>query len=169
VLPTAYVDSKGINHFRFLPKVQTLDKYLPEASPEEAQRVTLQIFEDLYRAHTKGFVYGDRWSENMLVTPDHGLMHIDFDLEIYGNGARELEVGQSAFYAVCGGREKVLVFLGTLLGKTNGWFDIRRAEQFATRLAIQFENHPVYGSTVEDTAALFAIARSHQYAKKSSN
>jgi len=168
VLPTALTDREGVNYHQFIPNAQTLDTYLPVASTENTQRITLQILEDLHAAHHKGFVYGDRWSENILVTPDHDFTHIDFDLEIYGSGARELDVASIAFYTLCGGRDKAASFLGTMLGRaTDGWFNMPLVEQFTTRLAVQFADHPVYGNAVEDTVELFSIARSEEYARKS--
>ncbi len=162
VLPPTYVDEKGIVYFSYLSHIQTLDNYLPNTIADESQRVVLQLFNDLQLAHSKGVIYGDRWSENMLIVPTYGLMHIDFDLEIYGNGARELEVAQVVFYTLCGGREKVLPLLANLLGMRNQWFDLRLVEQFTMRLATHFQAHKTYGNAVNDSAILFDIIRAQR-------
>jgi len=159
VLPPSYRDEAGTNYYTFLEDAQTLDKFLPSAPEQEAKQIVLQIFTDLERAHSYDFVYGDRWSENMLIVPKLGLMHIDFDLEIYGRAAKELEVAQVAFYALCGGRDKVIPLLGTLLGRKNKWYNIELVEHFAKMLAIHFQRHEVYGNAIKDVAILFEIAR----------
>lgn len=69
VLPPVYVDENNRSYYHFLSGSQALDDYLPHASVNEAGTIVYQLFDDLRRAHSKGFVYGDRWSKNILITP----------------------------------------------------------------------------------------------------
>lgn len=165
VLPPVYRDEKGFNYYSFLSGVQTLDTYLPNATEDECNTIAFQLFEDLQHAHNEGFIYGDRWSENILIMPGYGVLHIDFDLEVYGPAARELEVAQVAFYTLSGGKDKVLPMLGTLLGKEKGWVDIRTVEHFTKQLAVQFQQHPTYGNTVNDSMLLFDLVHA-QYSRR---
>lgn len=156
VLPPSYIDENGVNYYRLLSDVQTFDKYLPKATYEQTQKVTLELFNDLRRAHSLGFVYGDRWSENMLVSPKYGLIHIDFDIEILGPASQELEVAQAIFYTLCGGKDNALLSLSSLLRmKQYQWFNFRLVEQFTTKLAIHFKDHKTYGNALNNCITLF--------------
>ena len=159
VLPPSYVDERGRNYYQFIQGVQNLDEFLPEASDEETGTLVYDLFHDLRRAHTHGFVYGDRWSQNILITPSNGLLHIDFDIEISGPTARELEVASVAFYTLCAGRERVIPLLSTVLSRKDIWFEPRVVEHFMMRLATHFQRHPQYGNAIDDTANLIDVTR----------
>lgn len=166
VLQPIFVDDRGRNHYPFLNNALTLNKYLPNVPTLEAQIIVYQLFEDLRKAHRKGIVYGDRWSENILVVPNMGLVHIDFDIEISGKPAIELEVAQAVYYSLCGGKDKVLSLLGAILGKSTNWFDFKMVELFLSRHAIHFRNSPTYGGVEKETQALIEIANSYRNASQ---
>lgn len=91
--------------------------------------------------------------------PTYGPMHIDFDIEIYGPVARELEVASLAYYTLCAGKDRVIPPLSTILGRSKNWFNPRVAEQFMMRLAEHFKNHEKYGNAIGDTAKLIEVTR----------
>ena len=52
------------------------------------------VLRDIFSAHSKGIVYGDRWPKNLIVKPDGTIIQIDFDLNIAGHYAKEFELAQ---------------------------------------------------------------------------
>ncbi len=154
VLPP--IDEEGdTTIYPFFTDAQTLDQYLPQASPEEAERITYQIFDDLRRAHQLGIIYGDRWSHNMLVIPQYGFINVDFDIEISGPPAKELELAQAAYYTLSGGREKVLSMLSQILVAKN-WFNLDMMETFLQRHSVWF-NETKFGGIQEETGVLIDL------------
>ncbi|EKD86672.1 MAG: hypothetical protein ACD_37C00195G0002 [uncultured bacterium] len=143
--------------YPFLDDASTLDEYLPRASNEEANLLVYQIFGDLRNAHKQGFVYGDRWSRNMLISPRWGLINIDFDIEISGNPAIEFEIAQATYYALSGGKEKVIPILARILA-TGNWFNLPMVEGFLRKHSIWF-NETRFGGIQEETQALIELAR----------
>ncbi|OGG00010.1 hypothetical protein A2153_00635 [Candidatus Gottesmanbacteria bacterium RBG_16_38_7b] len=111
-----------------------------------------QVIQDLKRAHSKGFVYGDRWSGNMLVDPQFGFIHIDFDLKISGPNAWELDVAQVAYHTLWAGKEQILSVLTTLLGKERNWFGNDIVTKYLRGLARYFDKTKVggLGDTTEE-------------------
>lgn len=151
VLPP--VSQEGdVSYYRFLEGAQTLDEYLPIASPEDSTKTVLQIFDDLKKAHSQGIIYGDRWSHNMLITPQLGLINVDFDIEISGRPAIEFEVAQAAYYTLSAGREKVIPILAQVL-RPEGWFDMNLVELFLRRHAVFFDKTK-FGGIQEETDIL---------------
>lgn len=120
--------------YPFLPAAQTLDAYL-KTHKEKMGTVVFSIIDDLYIAHEKGFVYGDRWAGNILVDPQLGIFNIDFDLEISGDYARELDVAQVAYHTLWSGKEEALPFLATCLGSQRGWFRFGVVSNFVRGLS----------------------------------
>lgn len=53
--------------------------------------------ETLYNAHSKGFVFGDRWMSNMMVRNDGIVSPIDFEVAIEGRNAEEFDMAQLLF------------------------------------------------------------------------
>lgn len=162
VLPPYDVDHKGRGLYPYLNQAKTLDEFLPFAKEKEINLITTQLFSDLWRAHQRGIVYGDRWSKNMLVVPRRGLVHIDFDIEISGKPARELEVAQAAYYSLCGGKEKSIPVLAHMLAKGKGWFDLTVVERFLMQHALHFQQNPQYGGMVRETDMLITEAHRQQ-------
>lgn len=156
VLPPFPADDKHL-YYRFLENAQTLDQFLPQASETDAQNIVLQMFDDLRSAHHQGIVYGDRWSRNMLTVPFKGLIHIDFDLEISGVYAREFEVAQAAYYALSGGREKIIGVLAAILGSPGGWFNHALVNRFLCGHAKYFFETK-YGHIQDETDLLIELA-----------
>jgi len=153
VLSPSFVDSKGANHYLFLDDAKTLDDYIPTAPDEEMFSVVYQLFDDLRKAHRSNIIYGDRWSQNILVSPKYGVLHIDFDIEIFGKGAKELEVAQAIYYTLCAGRKRIIPLLTEIL--TYGdWFDISMVEEFVIKHADHFINSKKYGNAQREVALL---------------
>ncbi|KKS39961.1 MAG: hypothetical protein UV04_C0032G0013 [Candidatus Gottesmanbacteria bacterium GW2011_GWA2_42_16] len=164
VLPP--LDKKGTDLvYHFFPTAKTLDVFLSDSETKEANTVIYQLIEDLFSAHSKGVVYGDRWSRNILIVPEYGALHIDFDLEISGPYAREFEVAQLAYYALSGGKEKVMFTLAQLLGSRHDWFNFSMVEKFMNGHARYFNNTP-YGG-IQNQTEIFLTLLSDSMHKKS--
>lgn len=143
VLPPISLEGKTVK-YPFLEDAKTLDVYFQQhgIDPDE---VVFQIVRDLKKAHLKGFVYGDRWAGNMLGDPKYGFVHIDFDLEISGPNARELDVAQVAYHTLWAGKERVLPILASLLGKERNWFNNDIIKKYIGGLARHLRNTKVGG------------------------
>ncbi|MCL4382358.1 MAG: hypothetical protein M1575_01345 [Patescibacteria group bacterium] len=113
VLTPKYIDGE-VTYYPFMEKAQTLDRFFqkPFLQPEI---VVGQLLEDLRAAHTLGVNYGDRWHPNILVVPNIGIMHIDFDIEISGSCAKEFETAQVVYYTVLSGKNKVISLISDFL------------------------------------------------------
>jgi hypothetical protein len=158
VVPPIMKDGK-ITYFPFLTQAKTLDKYLPEASDEETAQTIYQLFTDMRKAHNeKGVIYGDRWSKNILIDPNAGAMHIDFDIEISGHPAKEFDVAQLTYYILCDGREKTVSFLASMLSRSFGWFNPKLVDQFLRGHAKHFRDTKQYGHAEEITDALIGFS-----------
>lgn len=71
-----------------------LDTYLKQGHTN-AVHTALQ---NLYNAHKKGIVYGDRWIKNSIVTPENNVIEIDFDIALEGPCAAEYEIAQTLYH-----------------------------------------------------------------------
>ncbi len=162
VLPPSFVDEKGISYYRFLSGARALNDFLPNAPDGEVDNIVFQLITDLRLAHSKDFIYGDRWSPNMLIVPSRGLTHIDFDLEIYGRNAREFEVSQVAYYTLCAGRGRALPMLSKMLAVNDKWFDLSVVEHFLNRAARYFQKDEKYGNAEQDVDSLIASVRTYR-------
>lgn len=158
VVPPIIKDG-NITYFRFLNQAKTLDNYLFEATEDETTQTVYQLFNDLWKAHNRsGIIYGDRWSKNILVDPHAGVMHIDFDIEISGRPAKELDIAQIAYYILCGGREKAIGLLTHILSHSEGWFNPTLVDQFLRGHARHFHSSQQYGHAEEMTDMLIALS-----------
>lgn len=153
VLAPSFVDSKGTNHYLFLNDAKTLDEYLPVVPDEEMFSVVYQLFDDLRKAHKSNIIYGDRWSQNILISRKYGVLHIDFDIEIFGGGAKEFEVAQAVYYTLCAGRKRIIPLLTEIL--TYGdWFDVSMVGEFVKKHADYFRDSKKYGNAQHEAALL---------------
>jgi hypothetical protein len=95
------------------------------------------IFLDIRRAHRSGFIYGDQNAENMLIGTQ-GFTHIDFDIAISGETAREFEIAELSIHILRYGEKAVLPTLATTLGtmcaQTPGWIDLDRSTRYMRRM-----------------------------------
>lgn len=84
---------------------ERFDQYLQRGETELIQNV----LDNVLAAHTKGFVFGDRWCTNTLITPE-GIKEIDFDILLRGPYAKEFELGKLLYHTVyfAKDRKKVL-------------------------------------------------------------
>jgi hypothetical protein len=145
-------------YYPFISEAKTLDVFINDER-EKAVPVAYKLVDDLYQAHKRGFIYGDRWSHNILIHPKFGLIHIDFDLEIKGPCAREFEIAQIAYYTLSAGKSEVIVPLAHFLGSHIGWFDIENVDLFMRRHATYF-NNTSYGGIQSETENFLDILHS---------
>ncbi len=179
VLPPAYIDEKGFTYYRFIEGAQTLEHFLPHASPDEMGHIVHEFFADLRLAHANGIIYGDRWAPNILVVPRvsplknneniHGtirraqstILHIDFDIELSGPVAREFELAEATFYTLRAGGGRIVLILANILGidvNVPG-FDFKAFVDFLEKFAKLFKKDPKYGSSEKEVVALIAALR----------
>ncbi|MBY0539212.1 hypothetical protein K2P56_02105 [Patescibacteria group bacterium] len=156
VIPPAYVDEKDVPYYRFLNNAKTIDKFMQEASDADIDRTVYDLFSDLRSAHKKSIVYGDRWTPNMLIAPETGLVHIDFDLEIYGKFTKEFELAGVVYHTLCAGRYRALPTIAKILALNPDWVKPRVFEHFLTRMALFFEKDNFRGNCVKETSILLA-------------
>ena len=137
VLVPEYMDGE-VAYYSFLEKAQTLDVFFrqPFLSPSV---VVKQLFDDLRTAHSLNTIYGDRWYPNMLVTPDTGLIHIDFDIEISGPYAKEFELAQVIYYTVLSGKDQVVSPIRQYLSGSL-WCDSKMVADFLHAKTVFFKN-----------------------------
>lgn len=131
VLPP--IDSRDkVVTFPFLDHAQPLNDFFNDGAIDESRKdiITYQIFEDLKKAHKKDFVYGDRWAGNMLVHPKLGLVHIDFDLELSGPSARELEVAQVLYHVLWSRGDRTNNLLKNFTAHHLDWCDPDKVQKY---------------------------------------
>lgn len=128
---------RGTIYSPYLPDAQHLDVYLRN-HPSQQERIVTQLFTDLRKAHAKDVIYGDRCGPNILVTKPLGkvseIVHIDFDFEITGPTAKELEVAEVA-RAVLSAGESTIPILSRQLGTRHPWFDLDMACKYLDKYA----------------------------------
>lgn len=156
VLPPTATEGE-VSYLPYFHRAKTLDEFLPSATRDQAVFVTYQLFEDIWKAHNLGIIYGDRWSRNILVSPDFNITHIDFDIEISGPPAREFEVAQLAYYTLCGGREKVITALAQILAYNGRKLSGRLIAQFLRGHARHFRNSSRYGGIEAETDTVIEL------------
>ena len=120
VLPPLSYEN-GLVTYPYLFEVQTLDAYFTGVKNRE--ELIFSLVSDLKKTHYSGFIYGDRWAGNMLVDKRWGLMHIDFDLEISGRSACELDAAQMIYHTLWSGGEPIIPYLSMLIGQQRDWLD----------------------------------------------
>lgn len=140
--PIEIVDDKL--YYPFLSDARTLDVYLP-ASEKSTHAIVDQLIRDLHSAHKKRWVYGDRWSKNILIDPIKGVVHIDFDVEINGPFAKEFEIAQVIYYTLSAGKDSVIPILIQALSSYNDWFNLKIVERFVRGHAVFFDKTPYGG------------------------
>jgi len=109
VLPPSAIDREAI-YYPFLDQVKSMKEYF-SSKDARVSFVVNQLVNDLRRAHGFNVIYGDRWLPNILVKPEHKIVHIDFDIEISGKWAREFEVSQIIYYTILAGGKPALTAL----------------------------------------------------------
>lgn len=164
VLPVVRHDNHSVESV-FLPDAQNFDDYLMHATPEQANRVTYETFTDLMKAHRHGIVYGDRWAENILVVPELGFVHIDFDIEISGPHAKEFEAAQIAAYVVGGSKDAALPLLARLLTSPHARWDTRYVESFLRGHARFYDADHKYGPIDNELTTLEFLMRRERDAR----
>ncbi len=153
VVPPLSFDSKTII-YSFLPDAKTLDVFMQHANEKDRSRIIHQLVHDLYTAHAKDIVYGDRWSGNMLVDPTFGLMHIDFDIELLGPHAHELEVAQTIYHTLwAGGLGIGPALVRELTSDYDGWFELPHITRYLRGFA-RYLNQTKVGGLEDETEIL---------------
>lgn len=153
VVPPLSFDGRIVN-YPLLPHAQTLDVFMHHAAEKDRIRVINQLVHDLHAAHAKGRVYGDRWAGNMLVDPSFGLLHVDFDIELLGPHAHELEVAQATYHALWSGGISVAPALVHALSlHQDGWFELPRTAGYLRGFA-RYLNQTKVGGMEDGTEML---------------
>lgn len=75
----------------------------------------------------------------MLVTPDVGVIHIDFDFEISGPYAKEFELAQVIYYTVLSGKDQVVSSVCQCLSGSL-WCDSKMVADFLHAKTVFFRN-----------------------------
>lgn len=94
ILPVCYESSWILLPFI---KGSSYCNYLRQKNVEENLVVTTQVLTNLIQTHKKNIIYGDRWAGNTIVGLNGNTLEIDFDLEIYGDNAKEFELSEVIF------------------------------------------------------------------------
>jgi hypothetical protein len=84
-------------YYPFVENAKPLDTFFQTSTVHERAVIVHQFCEDMEKAHTKGFIYGDRIIPNMLISPQSGLVHVDFDVELSGNTAKEMDLANGLY------------------------------------------------------------------------
>lgn len=156
VLPPLTYEGSYVENL-FLENAETMDVFLSHATNEETAKCTHNIYMDMYKAHKAGIVYGDRWSENILVVPKIGVVNIDFDVEISGLFAKEFDVAQVSYYILAGAKVKVIPQLAKLLSVPYADLNIQHVETFLCGHAEHFNANKKYGNLKEEVNTLVAL------------
>jgi tRNA A-37 threonylcarbamoyl transferase component Bud32 len=156
VLPPLADESNHVENI-FLENAETMDVFLTHATEEETALFTHNLYMDMYKAHSEGVVYGDRWSENILITPKGNIVNIDFDIEIFGSYAKEFEAAQVAYYILAGAKSKVIPQLAKLLSVPYANLDLRYIETFLRGHAKHFDSNKKYGNLKEEVNVLVEL------------
>ncbi len=156
VLPPLADESNHVENI-FLENAETMDVFLTHATEEETALFTHNLYMDMYKAHSEGVVYGDRWSENILITPKGNIVNIDFDIEIFGSYAIEFEAAQVAYYILAGAKSKVIPQLAKLLSVPYANLDLRYIEAFLRGHAKHFDSNKKYGNLKEEVNVLVEL------------
>lgn len=88
---------------------------------------------DILHAHQKDIVYGDRWPKNTIVTPEHKIVQIDFDIEYTGPYSKELELAQFLFAVIRDTPHKkdaVNRLISAISPKEANMYDIAKVAEF---------------------------------------
>lgn len=135
VLPPLSIRNNNI-YYSFLSRAQTLDQFF-KSNDKDKNQILVYLITDLRKAHSLGFIYGDRWAGNMLVDPQFGLIHIDFDIEISGPFSKELDIAQVAYHTLWSGGEIVTPLMARFLAQNQPkWFDADMMTRFMRGLAV---------------------------------
>lgn len=163
-----YID--GDDHIKniYLEDAVTLDNYLLTADITQATHIAKELFTDMIKAHSLGTVYGDRWSENILIRPNGELIHIDFDLEIKGKHVREFEAAQAAYYVLAGAKEKIIPVLSSLLTAPHARWRVDKLEKYLIGHAQHFMHNIKYGGLISEVDTLVALMQHSRYAQAQS-
>ncbi|MBI5122564.1 hypothetical protein HZA75_01770 [Candidatus Roizmanbacteria bacterium] len=138
----------------FLEGARTMDVFLAKATAKQTDQFIGHMFSDLYLAHRSGTIYGDRWSENTLIVPGIGIVHIDFDIEILGPPAKDFEASQVAYYILAGAKAKAIPQLAQLLSIPNANLDMKNVETFLRGHAEHFDTNEKYGNLKTEVGIL---------------
>lgn len=155
--------NEGMNYYPFIKNAQTLDNYLPLASPKNTAKVVYESFDDLRRAHDHDIIYGDRWPKNILILPNAQILHIDFDIALSGPCAKEFEVSQLTYYTLCAGKEKVIPQLAEELHLGSNRHDFNLVDKFLQGHARHFANDEKYGGMENETKTLIGLVHKKQH------
>src|SRR3989344_8714925 len=158
VLPLT-TDGSGTVYRPLLDRALTLDTYSENATVEEARRVLRELFEDALRAHQSDIVYGDRWPKNILVDPELGLVHIDFDFRAEGP-AKEFELAQLIFYSFALYPKCAVDVLLPLLMDTRAVYDFEIVKKIALERTHFGDKN--YADTAHALKHFFRELESHQ-------
>jgi len=149
-------EDRGTMLMPYVDHAESIDRYLAQAEVSEAHRMIRTLYADLRTAHDNGIVYGDRWSDNILVidSPRPRAVHIDFDLQYEGPDACAMDIGRMTFYLLHAGRDKVRSTIAKALHQRKGSLDMQMVERIVRGHAEHFAQGRFGGANL-DIDALF--------------
>lgn len=103
----------------------------------------------LISTHEQNIIMGDRWCYNTIFTPQKKLFHIDFDIELSTDDAREFELSQGLYYSLLYSKNKKEVvnsFKDFFYRKDlTTLYDRTRVIEFLKNHSRYFHNNQEYG------------------------
>lgn len=158
-------EDRGTMVIPYIDNAESIDQFLAKSNPQEAQKMIQALYDDLYIAHANNIIYGDRWSENILVKK--GLhpqaIHIDFDLQYEGPDACALEVGRMTFYLLHAGREKVRTAISDALHNRRDSLNLSLVETIIRGHTRQFEKGRFSGAENEVDALFYELHKKEHH------
>ena len=140
VLPARINDDNMI--MPFINDLRTMDVFLQDKETDELSKVIaiFKVIEDMKRAHNLGFVYGDRWSGNIAILHSGDPLHLDFDIELSGPFAREVDMAQLLYHILWADKEEVTQsFIKGLLFSGLNDYDFSKLTKYLKGFASFFE------------------------------
>jgi len=151
----------------YLENIVPIDEYLRSAdvADQEKNMAVFDLLTGLERAHRQNIIYGDRWSGNMIV--DNGkVMHIDFDLELSGDYAREADLAQTLYHLIWADASRATLPLIIGVVSKLGNYDIHKTLHYLEGFSQFFTDTPVGGVGETVTQVVDAITIQKQSRSK---
>ena len=133
---------------------KTLKEYLKN-NPDFS--VIEKYFNDIFKTHKKGIIFGDRWGPNTIVTEEK-LIEIDFDIELRAEDAKEFEITEIFYYDLLWSKnkEKLSSVITDIINQDKFFeiYDRNRFFEYLNNHTKFFENNIKYGGIELEIAKL---------------